>query len=271
VTNISATNTQRKHGVLGIFDQHHRRGRAGRQVCYASSIGVTFYPHTSALLSSSGPIPVPTCTSKHWWAPVGRCCWHHSWMLATQWAGQVRGQVIRLALIALVSVFRRDGWLTTVFLISRPSVFPGVCPIVPGALDACQPCMHTPTHLHTVNSIKWLVVWWWAKSKYARAKQIQWVGSTLQVARRFKCIFYASQWLLHACMHVHTPTHNHMLTREHMLSPSLLHHLRSCGLNNKHVVYMLRVMNGDKQWIAEKRYSGEFYPHALAHNRIGYT
>jgi len=30
---------------------------------------------------------------------------------------------------------------------------------------------------------------------------------------------------------------------------------RACGLNNKHVVYMLRVMNGDKQWICEKRYS----------------
>jgi len=55
----------RKHGVLSIFDQHHRRGRAGRQVCHASSIRVTFYPHASALLSS-GPILLPTCTSKHW-------------------------------------------------------------------------------------------------------------------------------------------------------------------------------------------------------------
>jgi hypothetical protein len=34
---------------------------------------------------------------------------------------------------------------------------------------------------------------------------------------------------------------------------------RSCGLNNKHVVYMLKVTNGDKNWICEKRYSGNIY------------
>ena len=45
------------------------------------------------------------------------------------------------------------------------------------------------------------------------------------------------------------------MSRLHLLIFLLLCVDRSCGLNNKHVVYMLRVMNGDKQWICEKRYS----------------
>jgi hypothetical protein len=40
-------------------------------------------------------------------------------------------------------------------------------------------------------------------------------------------------------------------------------HYRSCGLANKHVVYMLKVMNGDKQWICEKRYSGRCFTSAV--------
>ena len=40
-------------------------------------------------------------------------------------------------------------------------------------------------------------------------------------------------------------------------------HCRSCGLANKHVVYMLKVMNGDKQWICEKRYSGRWSTSAV--------
>lgn len=46
---------------------------------------------------------------------------------------------------------------------------------------------------------------------------------------------------------------------------------RSCGLNNKHVVYMLRVMNGDKQWICEKRYSDFMMLDDVLRSKFWYT
>mmetsp|Transcript_50532 Transcript_50532/g.157787 ORF Transcript_50532/g.157787 Transcript_50532/m.157787 type:complete len:105 (-) Transcript_50532:419-733(-) len=30
---------------------------------------------------------------------------------------------------------------------------------------------------------------------------------------------------------------------------------RSCGLTQKYVVYVMRICNGDKQWVCEKRYT----------------